>query len=106
MLAVKRHDLRRKQNYLWQHDLCKKGLCEPVGAALFLPFDLAPASVPEAKVAAVSTAPMVEIVLRTGRQIRCRGGIWDDDLAHSMPSGGSIYCISSQPAWMLDRSEC
>ena len=59
----------------------RRGLCEPDGAALFLPVELATPLVPEAKVAANIAAPMVEIVLRNGRQIRCGGGIGDDDLA-------------------------
>ena len=79
--VAQRHDLRRQQIYAWRHDLRKKGLCEPDGAALFLPVELATPSVPEAKVAANIAAPMVEIVLRNGRQIRCQGGIGDDDLA-------------------------
>ena len=79
--VAQRHDLRRQQIYAWRHDLRKKGLCEPDGAALFLPVDFAPPAVPEAKVAADIGAPMVEIVLRNGRQIRCRGGIGDVDLA-------------------------
>lgn len=79
--VAQRHDLRRQQIYAWRHDLRKKGLCEPDGAALFLPVDFALPPVPEAEVAAESAAPMVEIVLRNGRQIRCRGGIGDDDLA-------------------------
>ena len=79
--VAQRHDLRRQQIYAWRHDLRKKGLCEPEGAALFLPVDFAPPPVPEAKVAAGVVAPMVEIVLRNGRQIRCQGGIGDDDLA-------------------------
>ena len=79
--VAQRHDLRRQQIYAWRHDLRKKGLCEPEGAARFLPVDFAPPPVPEAKVAAESSAPMVEIVLRNGRQKRCQGGIGDDDLA-------------------------
>ena len=79
--VAQRHDLRRQQIYAWRHDLRKKGLCEPEGAALFLPVDFAPPAVPEAKAAADVAALMVEIVLRNGRQIRCRGGIGDDDLA-------------------------
>ena len=79
--VAQRHDLRRQQIYAWRHELRKKGHCEPEGAALFLPVDIAPPSVLEPKVAAESAAPMVEIVLRNGRQIRCRGGIGDDDLA-------------------------
>lgn len=79
--VAQRHDLRRQQIYAWRHDLRKKGLCEPEGAALFLPVDFALPSVLEAKVAAGVVAPMVEIVLRNGRQIRCQGGIGDDDLA-------------------------
>lgn len=79
--VAQRHDLRRQQIYAWRHDLRKKGLCEPEGAVQFLPVDFAPPSVLEAKVAAGVVAPMVEIVLRNGRQIRCQGGIGDDDLA-------------------------
>ena len=79
--VAQRHDLRRQQIYAWRHDLRKKGLCEPDGAAHFLPLELATPLVPEAKVAANIAAPMVEIVLRNGRQIRCGGGIGDDDLA-------------------------
>jgi transposase len=79
--VAQRHDLRRQQIYAFRHDLRKKGLCEPEGAALFLPINIAPPSVFEAKAAADIAATMVEIVLRNGRQIRCRGGIGDDDLA-------------------------
>ena len=79
--VAQRHDLRRQQIYAWRHDLRKKGHSAPEGAALFLPVDFAPPVVPEAKVAADIGTPMVEIVLRNGRQIRCRGGIGDDDLA-------------------------
>ena len=79
--VAQRHDLRRQQIYAWRHDLRKKGLYEPEGAALFLPVDLAPPPVSEAKVATESSALMVEIVLRNGRQIRCQAGIGDDDLA-------------------------
>ena len=79
--VAQRHDLRRQQIYAWRHDLRKKGLCEPDGAAHFLPVELATPLVPEAKVAANIAASMVEIVLRNGRQIRCGGGIGDDDLA-------------------------
>ena len=79
--VAQRHDLRRQQIYAWRHDLRKKGLCEPEGAAVFLPVELAMPSAPETKVAANIAVPMVEIVLRNGRQIRCQGGIGDDDLA-------------------------
>ena len=79
--VAQRHDLRRQQIYAWRHDLRKKGLWEPEGAALFLPVDVSPAPVPEAKAVPDIAALMVEIVLRNGRQIRCRGGIGDDDLA-------------------------
>ena len=79
--VAQRHDLRRQQIYAWRHDLRKKGLCEPEGAALFLPVELATPLALEAQVAANIAVPMVEIVLRNGRQIRCLGGIGDDDLA-------------------------
>ena len=79
--VAQRHDLRRQQIYAWRHDLRKKGLCEQDGAALFLPVELATPLALEAQVAANIAVPMVEIVLRNGRQIRCQGGIGDDDLA-------------------------
>ena len=79
--VAQRHDLWRQQIYAWRHDLRKKGLCEPEGAALFLPVELATPLALEAQVAANIAVPMVEIVLRNGRQIRCQGGIGDDDLA-------------------------
>ena len=79
--VAQRHDLRRQQIYAWRHDMRKKGLCEPEGAALFLPVELATPLALEAQVAANIAVPMVEIVLRNGRQIRCQGGIGDDDLA-------------------------
>ena len=79
--VAQRHDLRRQQIYAWRHDLRKKGLCEPEGAALFLPVELATPLALEAQGAANNAVPMVEIVLRNGRQIRCLGGIGDDDLA-------------------------
>ena len=79
--VAQRHDLRRQQIYAWRHDLRKKGLCEPEGAAVFLPVELAMPSALETKVAANIAVPMVEIVLRNGRQIRWQGGVGDDDLA-------------------------
>ena len=78
---AQRHDLRRQQIYAWRHALRKKGLFAPEGAALFLPVELAPPEAPKAAAVPDIAAPMVEIVLRNGRQIRCRGGIGDDDLA-------------------------
>ena len=79
--VAQRHDLRRQQIYAWRHDLRKKGLYEAEGATRFLPVDRSPALVPDSKEVADIAAPMVEIVLRNGRQIRCGGGICDDDLA-------------------------
>ena len=80
--VAQRHEVTRQQIYAWRHDLRRKGLWQPGGGALFLPVDLAPtpaAAVPKIELGAA--APLVEIVLRNGRQIRCRGGIGDDDLA-------------------------
>ena len=79
--VAQRHDIRRQQIHAWRHVLRKRGLCAPEGAALFLPAKLAPPQVSGVKPAAAIVAPMVKIVLRNGRQIRCRGGIGDDDLA-------------------------
>ena len=79
--VAQRHDRRRQQIYAWRHDLRKKGLCELEGAALFLPVELVTPLALEAQGAANNAVPMVEIVLRNGRQIRCLGGIGDDGLA-------------------------
>ena len=48
---------------------------------MFLPVNLAPMPMPKIKVESEPVALMVEIVLRNGRQIRCRGEICDGDLA-------------------------
>ena len=85
--VAQRHDLRRQQIHAWRHDLRKKGLCEPEGAAVFLPVELAAPSALDADVATDIAAPMVTIVLRNGRRIRCRGGIGDDDPATTIRRG-------------------
>ena len=79
--VAQRHDLSRPQIYTWRHDLRKKGLRAPEGAALFLPVELASPKAPKAKVAGDDVAPMMEVVLRNGRQTLCRSGTGDDDLA-------------------------
>ena len=80
--VAQRHEVTRRQIYAWRHDLRRKGLWQPGGGARFLPVDLLPTPAAAApKIDPEATAPMVEIVLVNGRQIRCRGGIGDDDLA-------------------------
>ena len=49
---------------------------------MFLPLDPAPQEPKDLPGAgAASVSPVVEIVLRNGRELRCRGGIGDEDLA-------------------------
>ena len=79
--VAQRHDLRRQRIYAWRHDLRKRGLCEAEGVARFLPVGFGPPPVSVYNVAAESSVPTVEILLRNSRQIRCQGRIGDDDLA-------------------------
>ena len=80
--VAQRHEVTRRQIYAWRHDLRRKGLWQPGGGARFLPVDLSPTPAAAApKIDPETAVPMVEIVLRNGRQIRCRGGIGDGDLA-------------------------
>lgn len=80
--VARRHDLTRQHIYQWRRELRRKGCWPCSGETVFLTLDPAP---PAPKglpgPGAVSVQPVVEIVLRNGRELRCRGGIGDEDLA-------------------------
>jgi transposase len=78
--VARRHDLTRQHIYQWRRELRRKGLWPCSGETVFLALDA-----PGEDVAAGEQSPcegaLVEIVLRNGRELRCRGGIGDADLA-------------------------
>jgi len=78
--VARRHDLTRQHIYQWRRELRRKGLWRCSEETVFLALDA-----PGEEAAAGGQAPcegaLVEIVLRNGRELRCRGGIGDADLA-------------------------
>jgi transposase len=78
--VARRHDLTRQHIYQWRRELRRKGLWPCSGETVFLALDA-----PREDIAAGEPprceAALVEIVLRNGRELRCRGGIGDADLA-------------------------
>lgn len=81
--VARRHEITRQHIYQWRRELRRKGGWPCSGGTVFLLFD--PPAPPEPRdplgPGAASVPPMVEIVLRNGRELRCRGGIGDEDLA-------------------------
>ena len=79
--VARRHDVTRQHIYQWRRELRRKGGWPCSGGTVFLPLDPAP---PEPsgppRPGAASVPPVVEIVLRNGQGLRCRGGIGDEDL--------------------------
>ena len=92
--VAQRHDLRRQQIYPWRHNLRKKELGKPEGAAVFLPVELAAPSALEANVATDIAAPMVEIVLRNDRSSPVRS---------DAPGTGRGPALPPRPAWPACR---
>jgi transposase len=77
--VARRHDLTRQHIYQWRRELRRKLLWPRAEATTFLPVEID----------GTDTGPMapgtgssdITVVLRNGRQIRCSGGIGEDDLA-------------------------
>ena len=70
-----RHDVTRQHIYQWRRELRAKGLLPGSDAPTFLPVELAP-STDTASPGATSASPSdIAIVLRGGRQLRCREAI-------------------------------
>lgn len=72
-------DLTRQHIYQWRQEMRRKGLWPVLGSALFLPVeeDIAAPRQPSAP----GPVPMVEILLRNGRHVRCAETIDDRSLA-------------------------
>ena len=77
--VARRHDLTRQHIYQWRRELRRKGLWRSSGETMFLALD-GPGDGAAGGVQPPSEGAVVEIVLRNGRELRCRGGIGDADL--------------------------
>ena len=81
--VARRHEITRQHIHQWRRELRRKGGWPCSGGTVLLPLD--PPAPPEPKSpprrGATSVPPVVEIVLRNGRELRYRGGIGDEDLA-------------------------
>lgn len=74
--VARRHELTRQHIYQWRRELKRKGLWPCAGDTVFLALGAPGGAEPRA-----SDGGTVEIVLRNGRILRCRGGVDDADLA-------------------------
>lgn len=73
--VARRHDVTRQHIYQWRRELRAKGLL-PVGdAPTFLPVELAPSTGTALPDAASASGSDIAIILRGGRQLRCREAI-------------------------------
>jgi len=77
--VARRHDLTRQHICQWRRELRRKGLWRSSGETMFLALD-APEEDGNGGGQPPSAGAVVEIVLRNGREVRCRGGIGDADL--------------------------
>ncbi len=77
---ARRHDLTRQHIYQWRRELRRKGLWPRSDETVFLALD-APVEDVVAGERQRCEGALVEIVLRNGRELRCRGGIGNGDLA-------------------------
>jgi len=74
--VARRHDLTRQHIYQWRAELRRKGLWPDANGAVFLALEPSVA-VP----AETSSASLIEIVLRNGRELRCPAKTDDNDLS-------------------------
>jgi transposase len=74
--VARRHDLTRQHIYQWRRELRRKALWPCSGDTVFLALEAPGAAEPRAR-----DGGTIEIVLRNGRIVRCRGGVGDADLA-------------------------
>jgi transposase len=70
--VARRHDVTRQHIYQWRRELRAKGLLPGNDAPTFLPVELAPSTDTASRGAASASASDIAIVLRGGRQLRCR----------------------------------
>ena len=78
--VARRHDVTRQHIYQWRRELRRKGGWPCSGGTVFLPLDPAPPEPSGPPGPGATSAPLFKIVLRNGRELRCRGGIGDEDL--------------------------
>ena len=72
-------DLTRQHIYQWRQEMRRKGLWPVSGSVLFVPVDEDTADLRDPP--APGAVPMIEILLRNGRQLRCAEMIDDRSLA-------------------------
>ncbi|WCR17687.1 transposase [Paracoccus alcaliphilus] len=72
-------DLTRQHIYQWRQEMRRKGLWPVSGSALFVPVDEDAAG--RSQPLAPGSVPMIEILLRNGRHVRCAETIDDRSLA-------------------------
>ncbi len=72
-------DLTRQHIYQWRQEMRRKGLWPVPGSALFVPVDEDSAG--PSQPLAPGLVPMIEILLRNGRHVRCAETINDRSLA-------------------------
>jgi transposase len=78
--VARRHDVTRQHIYQWRRELRAKGLLPGNDAPTFLPVELAPSRDTASPGAASALACDIAIVLRGGRQLRCREAIAETTL--------------------------
>jgi len=79
--VARRHDVTRQHIYQWRRELRAKGLCPSEDAPRFLPVELDMSADGLPAMPASGDALNVMVVLRNGRQLRCREVIADTALA-------------------------
>jgi len=77
--VARRHDITRQHIYQWRRELRRKRLWPGSGETVFLALDT-PANDTTAEARPPCDGATIDIVLRNGRELRCRGGIGDADL--------------------------
>lgn len=78
--VARRHDLTRQHIYQWRAELRRKGILPRMDGAVFLALE-PPDAVHADPNSRASDASLIEIILRNGRELRCRGKTGDDDLS-------------------------
>lgn len=73
--VARRHDVTRQHIYQWRRELRAKGLLPDSDAPTFLPVELTPSTDIASPGAASAPGSDIAIVLRGGRQLRCREAI-------------------------------
>ncbi|MEM8596583.1 MAG: transposase [Pseudomonadota bacterium] len=73
---ARRHELTRQHIYQWRREFKRKGLWPCSGETVFLPLETPGTTEPRP----CDGGTAVEIILRNGRILRCRGGVGDAEI--------------------------